>query len=272
MSSKGSGVFKAGLAGDEYPTCCFQNVVGIDRAVGEKEGYLRLKQFRKKRAERKKFEDEREERLKILKKKEQKKKKQEELLKKKLAEKGATEDDIKKTKKVEEEKKPEKELTEFEKRKLAFLKKPEPEVAPPKEKPKPGPGVKLSEIDKDKRAVNNSLLVSRLASQWEEKSKGNANTSIDKKMKEAKKEEDFSRVPDLEYTVGEEALENRAELTLYYPIEKGNVQDWEALEFVMEDCLLDQLKVEPDERFVIRVLFFFNIKNSKTFKKIHVGF
>jgi actin len=50
-----------------------------------------------------------------------------------------------------------------------------------------------------------------------------------------------------EYLVGEDALKNRHNHTLSYPIERGNVVDWEKMEFIYEHALLDLLNVEPEE-------------------------
>ncbi|KAL0478991.1 actin [Acrasis kona] len=54
-----------------------------------------------------------------------------------------------------------------------------------------------------------------------------------------------------QYVVGEKALEQRAELELSYPVERGNVQDWEQMEYIYEHVFLDLLEVEPEETFVL---------------------
>lgn len=63
----------------------------------------------------------------------------------------------------------------------------------------------------------------------------------------ADEKEDFIE----DYIVGEKALEKRGEMTVSYPIERGNVKEWEQMEYIYEHLFLDLLDVETEETMVL---------------------
>lgn len=55
----------------------------------------------------------------------------------------------------------------------------------------------------------------------------------------------------LTYTIGEDALKNRGNLTLHYPMSRGLVEKWEQMEYVYEHLFFDKLDIVPDESKVL---------------------
>ncbi|EFC50844.1 hypothetical protein NAEGRDRAFT_29311 [Naegleria gruberi] len=54
-----------------------------------------------------------------------------------------------------------------------------------------------------------------------------------------------------EFLVGDKALDQRHSHQLFYPMDKGQVEDWEQIEFLIEYALLDVLDVEPEDTLLL---------------------
>ncbi|KAG2389522.1 hypothetical protein C9374_014082 [Naegleria lovaniensis] len=134
----GSGVFKAGLAGEEIPSCCFQNVVGLPHLEDEREIVERYRKLHMKRL----------------------------------------------------------------------------------------------------RRLGKTSIVTEEATEEGQQDK----------TKQLTEDDDYL---DEDYIVGDKALESRHSHTLFYPMEKGRVVDWEQMEFLIEYALLDVLDVELQETLIL---------------------
>lgn len=58
-------------------------------------------------------------------------------------------------------------------------------------------------------------------------------------------------IDDLNYCIGDSALENSSTHSISYPIKHGLVDDWDSMERMWNRCLFEYLRCEPEEHYVL---------------------
>ncbi|KAL9658748.1 hypothetical protein ABK040_005903 [Willaertia magna] len=63
--------------------------------------------------------------------------------------------------------------------------------------------------------------------------------------------------------VGQEALQKKGILELDYPIRKGVIEDWDAMECIWNDLFYNELKIAPEENAILMTDTFLNPKSNR---------
>ena len=61
---------------------------------------------------------------------------------------------------------------------------------------------------------------------------------------------------DLDFFIGDEALKNSKSYGLTYPMKHGQVENWDYMERLWEQCIFKYLRCEPEDHFFLLVLFY----------------
>jgi actin-related protein 3 len=60
-------------------------------------------------------------------------------------------------------------------------------------------------------------------------------------------------IPELDFSIGDEAIANQAVAQVKYPLRHGQVDDWDLMEKFYEQCYYKYLRCEPEEHLCILV-------------------
>jgi len=58
-------------------------------------------------------------------------------------------------------------------------------------------------------------------------------------------------VEDLDFFIGDEAMEQKAPYAVKYPVRHGLVEDWDLMERYLEQCIFKYLRTEPEDHFFL---------------------
>jgi actin-related protein 3 len=62
-----------------------------------------------------------------------------------------------------------------------------------------------------------------------------------------------SEVADLDFFIGDDAMEKRANYNLDYPIRHGLIDNWDNMERYWQRCMYQYLRCDPEEHYVLLV-------------------
>ncbi len=62
-----------------------------------------------------------------------------------------------------------------------------------------------------------------------------------------------SEIADLDFFIGDDAMEKRANYNIDYPIRHGIIDNWDNMERYWQRCLYQYLRCDPEEHYVLLV-------------------
>lgn len=62
-----------------------------------------------------------------------------------------------------------------------------------------------------------------------------------------------SEIADLDFFIGDEAMEKRANYNIDYPIRHGIIDNWDNMERYWQRCLYQYMRCDPEEHYVLLV-------------------
>jgi actin-related protein 3 len=62
-----------------------------------------------------------------------------------------------------------------------------------------------------------------------------------------------SEVADLDFFIGDEAMEKRANYNLDYPIRHGIIDNWDNMERYWQRCIYQYMRCDPEEHYMLLV-------------------
>jgi len=58
-------------------------------------------------------------------------------------------------------------------------------------------------------------------------------------------------VEDLDFFIGDEALEHQKTYSVYYPVRHGQIENWTHMEYLWEQCIFKYLRSEPEDHYFL---------------------
>ena len=58
-------------------------------------------------------------------------------------------------------------------------------------------------------------------------------------------------VEDLDFFIGDEAMEQKNPYSVKYPVKHGLVEDWDLMEKFLEHCIFKYLRAEPEDHYFL---------------------
>ena len=62
-------------------------------------------------------------------------------------------------------------------------------------------------------------------------------------------------IDDLDYYIGDEAVQNSKTYSLQYPVRHGQVENWDLMEKYHQACIFQYLRCEPEDHCFLLVIY-----------------